>query len=87
MPTSAFPKNFCWGAAPAAYGGSAYAWLSGAGDFQYFDFVSAFTFLMLVGRWVQQAAIERNRNRLQERREEPLFIVALRSRQSHWNSG
>lgn len=30
----------------------------------YFDFVSTFVFLMLVGRWLQVMAIERNRNRL-----------------------
>lgn len=30
----------------------------------YFDFVSTFVFLMLVGRWLQVVAIERNRNRL-----------------------
>lgn len=30
----------------------------------YFDFVSTFIFLMLVGRWLQVVAIERNRNRL-----------------------
>ncbi|MDQ8203618.1 HAD-IC family P-type ATPase [Pelagicoccus sp. SDUM812003] len=30
----------------------------------YFDFVCTFVFLMLVGRWLQVVAIERNRNRL-----------------------
>ncbi|MBC2604605.1 heavy metal translocating P-type ATPase [Pelagicoccus albus] len=30
----------------------------------YFDFVSTFVFLMLVGRWLQVVAVERNRNRL-----------------------
>ncbi len=48
----------------AAYGGSIFAWRSGSGEGVYFDFVSVFTFLMLVGRWVQQAALERNRNRV-----------------------
>ena len=48
----------------AAYAGSVYAWLTGNSDFLYFEFVSTFTFLMLVGRWVQQTAIEKNRNRL-----------------------
>ncbi len=48
----------------AAYAGSIYAWRVGAMDFVYFDFVSIFVFLMLVGRWLQQTAIEKNRNRL-----------------------
>lgn len=48
----------------AAYGGSIHAWKAGAGEGVYFDFVSVFTFLMLVGRWVQQSALERNRNRV-----------------------
>ena len=48
----------------AAYAGSVYAWIAGNSEFLYFEFVSTFTFLMLVGRWVQQTAIEKNRNRL-----------------------
>jgi Cu2+-exporting ATPase len=48
----------------AAYAGSLVAWRAGADGFVYFDFVSMFTFLMLVGRWVQQAAVEKNRRRL-----------------------
>jgi Cu2+-exporting ATPase len=48
----------------AAYAGSIYAWRQGAMNFVYFDFVSIFVFLMLVGRWLQQTAIEKNRNRL-----------------------
>jgi Cu2+-exporting ATPase len=47
-----------------AYGGSVYGWIAGAPGFLYFDFVSIFTFLMLVGRWAQQVAVEKNRNRL-----------------------
>jgi len=47
-----------------AYLGSVYAWLHNDHSFIYFDFVSMFTFLMLVGRWTQQLAIERNRNYL-----------------------
>ncbi len=46
----------------AAYAGSVFAWSRGATAFQYFDFVSIFVFLMLVGRWLQQKAVERNRN-------------------------
>ena len=48
----------------AAYCASIYAFLVGAMDFVYFDFVSIFTFLMLVGRWMQQNAIDKNRTRL-----------------------
>jgi len=55
----------------AAYAGSLYAWLRGVHDFVYFDFVSTFTFLMLVGRWLQEKAVECNRARLLESRSEP----------------
>jgi Cu2+-exporting ATPase len=48
----------------AAYAGSIYAWHTGRMNFVYFDFVSIFVFLMLVGRWTQQVAVEKNRNRL-----------------------
>lgn len=48
----------------AAYAGSICAWFAGGMNFVYFDFVSIFVFLMLVGRWMQQTAIEKNRNRL-----------------------
>jgi Cu2+-exporting ATPase len=47
-----------------AYAGSIFAWSQRAEGFLYFDFVATFTFLMLVGRWTQLAAVERNRNRL-----------------------
>jgi Cu2+-exporting ATPase len=48
----------------AAYCASIYAWRMGRMDFVYFDFVSVFSFLMLVGRWLQQSAIDKNRTRL-----------------------
>ncbi|MDX2081238.1 MAG: heavy metal translocating P-type ATPase metal-binding domain-containing protein [Terrimicrobiaceae bacterium] len=47
-----------------AYTGSVVAWLAGDASFAYFDFVSIFTFLMLLGRWLQERAVETNRNRL-----------------------
>lgn len=47
-----------------AYTGSLYGWLAGEDRFVYFDFVSTFILLMLVGRWAQVAAVERNRRRL-----------------------
>ncbi len=46
------------------YGGSIYAWTQASLGFVYFDFVTTFTFLMLVGRWTQMIAVERNRNHL-----------------------
>ncbi len=47
-----------------AYGFSWYGFLYGKDDLVYFDFVSVFVFLMLIGRWLQERAIEVNRNRL-----------------------
>jgi Cu2+-exporting ATPase len=47
-----------------AYSGSLYGWLVGDERFVYFDFVSAFILLMLIGRWAQVAAVERNQRRL-----------------------
>jgi P-type Cu2+ transporter len=54
-----------------AYGGSLYGWLAGAERFVYFDFVATFILLMLVGRWAQTAAVERNRRRLLSRQPKP----------------
>ncbi len=48
----------------AAYAGSFLGWLWGEERFVYFDFVAVFTFLMLIGRWVQEVVLERNRNQL-----------------------
>ncbi len=47
-----------------SYFGSLYGWLAGRDGFVYFDFVATFILLMLVGRWAQIAAVERNRRRL-----------------------
>jgi P-type Cu2+ transporter len=47
-----------------AYLGSFYGWVTQREAYQYFDFVSAFIVLMLVGRWAQVAAVERNQRRL-----------------------
>lgn len=47
-----------------AYLGSLYGWLSGEERYVYFDFVSTFILLMLIGRWAQVAAVERNRRQL-----------------------
>jgi len=48
----------------AAYLASFIGWAWGLPTLEYWDFVSLFTFLMLVGRWTQQRAIEANRRRL-----------------------
>jgi P-type Cu2+ transporter len=48
----------------AAYAGSIGGWLAGVEKLKYFDFVAIFIFLMLTGRWAQQAAVERNRRKL-----------------------
>jgi len=47
-----------------AFAGSVFGWLAGIEALVYFDFLSAFILLMLVGRWAQVAAVERNRRRL-----------------------
>ena len=47
-----------------AYAGSLYGWAASRPEYQYFDFVSTFILLMLIGRWAQVAAVERNRRRL-----------------------
>ena len=49
-----------------AYLGSLYGWVAGEERYVYFDFVSTFILLMLVGRWAQTAAVERNRRRRQQ---------------------
>jgi Cu2+-exporting ATPase len=54
-----------------AYAGSLAGWLLGEERFVYFDFVSTFILLMLVGRWAQVAAVERNRRRLLGRQPAP----------------
>lgn len=47
-----------------SYLGSVYGWLTGNHAIVYFDFVATFILLMLVGRWAQVVAVERNRRRL-----------------------
>ncbi len=57
-----------------AFCGSVAGWLLGYPDLMYFDFVCLFTFLMLVGRWTQETALERNRNRLLDLNPQPREI-------------
>jgi Cu2+-exporting ATPase len=61
-----------------AYAGSVYGWLAGQERLVYFDFVSTFILLMLVGRWAQVAAVERNQRRLLKQQPKPsrLRLVA-----------
>jgi Cu2+-exporting ATPase len=51
----------------AAYLGSIAGWAAAEEKLLYFDFVATFVFLMLVGRYVQTAAVEKNRLRLVRR--------------------
>lgn len=62
----------------AAFAGSLVAWGRDDWRFTYFDFVSIFTFLMLVGRWLQQRAVERNRNLLLDLHAGPPPVAPLR---------
>ncbi len=48
----------------AAYAGSIAGWVLGDERLMYFDFVATFVFLMLGGRYLQSAAVEKNRRRL-----------------------
>jgi len=49
-----------------AYAGSTYGFLTGGPDHAYFDSLTVFIALMLVGRWAQENILERNRNSLLE---------------------
>ena len=54
-----------------AFAGSIIGWTLEIDGLLYFDFVATFIFLMLAGRYLQLAAVEKNRNRLQRRRPVP----------------
>ena len=54
-----------------AFVGSLIGWGLKVEGLMYFDFVATFIFLMLGGRYLQLAAVEKNRNRLQRRRPVP----------------
>lgn len=60
-----------------AYAGSFYGWAAGREEYVYFDFVGAFILLMLVGRWAQVAAVERNRRRLLSAQARPHKVRVL----------
>lgn len=57
-----------------AYVGSLYGWLAGEERFVYFDFVATFILLMLIGRWAQVAAVERNQRRLLSQQPKPARV-------------
>ncbi len=59
----------------AAYTGSVFGWAAGIERLMYFDFVATFVFLMLLGRYVQTAAVEKNRLRLVRRSPLPETVV------------
>ncbi|NRA26685.1 MAG: HAD-IC family P-type ATPase [Opitutales bacterium] len=61
----------------AAWIGSMIGWLSGFEDLVYFDFVATFVFLMLLGRWLQEAAIEHNQRHLRKQDIKPDSVIAL----------
>lgn len=58
----------------AAYLGSLYGWITANERLLYFDFVALFVFLMLIGRFAQETALERNRNALLKQRSESNLI-------------
>jgi|GEM_PF-102664 len=60
-----------------AYLGSLYGWAAGAEHYVYFDFVSTFIVLMLIGRWAQVCAVERNRRRLLAQQPRPQHITLI----------
>jgi len=62
-----------------AYCGSVLAWRTGSAAFAYFDFVAIFTFLMLMGRWLQERSVEKNRQRLLGMRLSPGSVRVLRN--------
>ena len=46
------------------YSASVISWLRNQYSLNYFEFVSTFTFLMILGRWFQERSLEQNRQRL-----------------------
>lgn len=60
-----------------AYLGSLYGWLAHEPNYLYFDFVSVFILLMLVGRWAQVSAVERNQRLLLRQQLKPPRVRLL----------
>ncbi len=55
----------------SAYIGSISGWVMARERLMYFDFVSIFVFLMLAGRYLQTAAVDRNRQRMMRQQPVP----------------
>ncbi len=60
-----------------AYLGSLIGWATGYTTLIYFDFVATFVFLMLVGRWLQEVALEKNRSHLQRQQTGPKAVTCI----------
>jgi len=60
-----------------AYLGSLIGWATGYTHLIYFDFVATFVFLMLVGRWLQEVALEKNRSHLQRAQTGPRKVTVI----------
>lgn len=61
----------------AAYAGSLVGWATGYLHLIYFDFVATFVFLMLLGRWLQEYALEKNRSHLQRQKAGPRKVTLI----------
>ena len=61
----------------AGYTGSIDGWATGYVNLIYFDFVATFVFLMLLGRWLQEYALEKNRSHLQRQNAGPRTVTQI----------
>jgi len=61
----------------AGYTGSLVGWATGYITLIYFDFVATFVFLMLLGRWLQEYALEKNRSHLQRQKTGPRNVTLV----------
>lgn len=61
----------------AGYTGSLVGWATGYVHLIYFDFVATFVFLMLLGRWLQEFALEKNRSHLQRQKAGPRNVTRI----------
>jgi Cu2+-exporting ATPase len=61
----------------AGYAGSLIGWATGYVHLIYFDFVATFVFLMLLGRWLQEVALEKNRSHLQRQKTGPRNVTLI----------
>jgi Cu2+-exporting ATPase len=67
-----------------AFAGSSWAFLFGGGEHAYFDTLTAFIALMLVGRWLQHRVVEKNRRSLlSDRGAEGLQVRVVRDGRAH----